>query len=197
MTADENDPDMNDFYQRVVSPDDENYLDSDNGSGTDLDGSRSEGAYCVVSDDGSVADLDVDMLDIEDFDNSDVWSVTDFSSYSSDLGEEDDSLSDMETDVCDVPDVLPVRRETAAVESLCFPVVVPTRPQGGCDPVLPLPILRGRDFRAVDDPDVIMSGQVSKVAELDVGREICVVSDQLPVVMPRLAAVPLAVSVAV
>ena len=29
----------------------------------------------------------------------------------------------------------------------------------------------------------------------DVSREICVVSDQLPVVMPRLAAVPLAVSV--
>ena len=74
-------------------------------------------------------------------------------------------------------------------------MVVPTRPQGGCDPVLPLPIPRGRDFRVVDDPEVIVSGQESKVAELDVGREICVVSDQLPVVMPRLAAVPLAVSV--
>ena len=48
MTADEDDPDMNDFYQRVVSSDDENYLDSDNGSVTDFDGSMSEGAYCVV-----------------------------------------------------------------------------------------------------------------------------------------------------
>ena len=27
MTANENDPDMYDFYQRVVSSDDENYLD--------------------------------------------------------------------------------------------------------------------------------------------------------------------------
>ena len=44
MTADENDPDMKDFYQRVVS-DDENYLDSDNGSAiTDFDCSMSEGA---------------------------------------------------------------------------------------------------------------------------------------------------------
>ena len=52
MTADENDPDMYDFYQRVVSSDDENYLDSDDGSVSDLDGSRSEGAYYVVSDYG-------------------------------------------------------------------------------------------------------------------------------------------------
>ena len=52
MTADENDPDMNDFYQRVVSSDDENYLDSDNGSVTDFDGSMSEDVYCVVSDSG-------------------------------------------------------------------------------------------------------------------------------------------------
>ena len=77
MTADENDPDMNDFYQRVVSSDDENYLDSDNGSVADFDSSMSEGAYCVVSDDGSAADLDMDMLDIVDYDDSDVWSVTD------------------------------------------------------------------------------------------------------------------------
>ena len=67
MTTDENDPDMNDFYQRVVSSDYENYLDSDNGSVTDFDGSMSEGAYCVVSDDGSAADLYVDMLDIVDY----------------------------------------------------------------------------------------------------------------------------------
>ena len=90
MTADENDPDMNEFYQRVVSSDNENYLDSDNGSVTDFDGSMSEGAYCVVSDDGSAADLDMDRLDIVDYDDSDVWSVTDFSSCSSDVDVEDD-----------------------------------------------------------------------------------------------------------
>ena len=57
--------------------------------------------------------------------------------------EEDDSLSDIEPDVCDVPDMFPVCREMAAVEPLCFPVVVPMRSQGGCDPVLSLPRYRG------------------------------------------------------
>ena len=71
---------------------------------------------------------------------------------------EDDSLSDIEPDVCGVP--------TAAVESLCFPVVVLTRPQGGCDPVLPLPRCRGWN-----DQEVIVSGRESKVAESDVSRD--------------------------
>ena len=56
--------------------------------------------------------------------------------------EEDDSFSDIEP-VCEVLNVFPIRRETAGVEPLCFPVVVPTRPQGGCDPVWPLPMGRG------------------------------------------------------
>ena len=64
MTADENDPDMNYFCQRMMSPDDEICLDSDDGSGTDLDGSRPKGAHCVVSDDGSAADLNVDMISL-------------------------------------------------------------------------------------------------------------------------------------
>ena len=77
---------MNDFYQQLVSSEDENYFDSDNGSVTDIDCSMSEGEYCVVSDEGSVADLDVDRLDNVDYDDSDVWSVTDFSNCSSDVG---------------------------------------------------------------------------------------------------------------
>ena len=63
--ADEDDPNMDDFYQRVVSSDDENYFDSDDGSVTDFDGSMSEGVYCVVSGDGSVADLYADMLEMK------------------------------------------------------------------------------------------------------------------------------------
>ena len=51
---------------------DYNYLDSDNGSITDIDGSISEDEYCVVSDEGPVADLDVDRLDNVDYDDSDV-----------------------------------------------------------------------------------------------------------------------------
>ena len=36
-----------------------------------------------------MADLDVDGLDNVDYDDSDVWSVTDFSNYSSDVDMED------------------------------------------------------------------------------------------------------------
>ena len=67
---------------------------------------------------------------------------------------------------------------------------------GGCDPVLPLPVCKGQDFLVEDGPDVIVSGRESIITESDVSCEICVVSDQLPVVVPKLAAVPLAVSVA-
>ena len=65
-------------------------------------------------------------------------------------------VSDIEPDVCDVPDEFPVSMETAAMESLCFTVVVQTRPQGGCDPVLPLPVCKGQDFLAEGGPDVIV-----------------------------------------
>ena len=73
-----------------MSSDDENYWDSDNGSVTDFDCSISEGAYCVGSDDVSAADLDVDILDIVDYDDSDIGSVTDVNSGSSGVDMEDD-----------------------------------------------------------------------------------------------------------
>ena len=81
------------------------------------------------------------------------------------------------------------------MESLCSPVVVQTRPQGGCDPVLPLRVCQGRDFLTKDGPEVIVSGQESIIPDPDVRCEICVIPDQLPVVVPKSAAVPLAVSV--
>ena len=109
--------------------------------------------------------------------------------------EEDDSLADIELDVCGVPDVFQVRRGTAAVESLCFPGVVQTRPQGGCDPVLPLPGSRERYFLGVDDPEGLVSGRESIQAESDVNIALCMVPDQRPFEMPKLAAVPLAFSV--
>ena len=107
-TADEDDPNMDDFYQRVVSSDDENYFDSDDGSATDFDSSMSEGEYYVVLDDGSMADLDGDvsqevdcgdsddrdMLEYEDYGDSDVWSVTDLDGYRSYVDEEDCCDSD-------------------------------------------------------------------------------------------------------
>ena len=42
--------------------------------------------------------------------------------------------------------------------------------------------MQGQDFLAVDDPDVIVSGWESIIAKLDVSCEICMASDQRPVV---------------
>ena len=109
--------------------------------------------------------------------------------------EEDDSLSDTMPDVYDRPDEFPVLRETAAVQSLCFPVVVQMRPQEGCDPVLPLPVYKGHKSLMVDDSDVIMSGRESTMRMSNLNRDICVEPDHLPVVVPKLAAVPLAAPV--
>ena len=104
--ANVDDPNMDDFYQRVVFSDDGDFLDSDDGSVTDIDSDMSEGENWIVLDDGSVADLDGDMsveedycdsnlLENVDFADSDVWSVTDFDSYSSDVNEEDSCDSNM------------------------------------------------------------------------------------------------------
>ena len=83
------------------------------------------------------------------------------------------------------------------MEPLCFPVVVQTRPQVGCDPDLSLPMYKGQESLVEDGPDVIVSGWESIIKNSDVSREICVVSDQGPVVVPKLAAMPLAVPVVV
>ena len=104
--------------------------------------------------------------------------------------EEDDSLSDIEPDVCDVTDVFPVCRETGAVEPLRFPVVIPMRSQGGCDPVLSLPRYRGGNNR-----EVIVSGRESIVEMLDVNCGICMEPDFLPVVISTDDVEPVAVPV--
>ena len=85
----------------------------------------------------------------------------------------------------------------ASVEPSCFPVVVRTRPQVDCDPDLPLPVYKGHESLMEDGQDAIVSGRESIIKNSDVSWEICVVSDQSPVVVPKLAAVPLAVPVVV
>ena len=99
--ADADDPNMDDFYQRVVSSDDEDLFESDDGSVTDIDRDMSEEEYYLDSDLGSVADNDGIMSDeddccvlddmdmLEDFVGSDVWSVTDLDSSMTDVDEED------------------------------------------------------------------------------------------------------------
>ena len=67
----------------------------------------------------------------------------------------DEESSDVERDICVVPDEFPVGVNTTAVEPLCLPVVVQTRPQVGCDPNLTLPVDEGKDSQVVDGPDVM------------------------------------------
>ena len=95
----------------------------------------------------------------------------------------------------DVPDEFPGEMEATAVESLCSHVVVQTRLLGGCDPVLPLCMCQGQDFLTTNCPEIVVTGQVSIITDPDVRGEICVRPDQLPVVVPKSAALPLAVSV--
>ena len=71
---------------------------------------------------------------------------------------------------------------------LALPVVVQTRPQVGCDPDLPLPMSKGQGSLMEDGPDDIVSGRESIIERSDVHREICEVSDQGPVVVPKFAA---------
>ena len=69
------------------------------------------------------------------------------------------------------------------------------RPRVGRGQDLPLLVDEGREYLLEDGLDVILSGRESTVRMSDVSSEICVVSDQFPVVMPMLDAVPLAVFV--
>ena len=85
----------------------------------------------------------------------------------------DEESSDVERDVCDVPDEFPVSIDKAAVEPLCLPEVVLTRPQVGCDPDLPLPVDTGKLSLVEDGPDVIVSRRKSNVEKSDVSRKIC------------------------
>ena len=82
-----------------------------------------------------------------------------------------------------------------AVVPLAVSVVAQTRPRVGRGLDSPLLVDEGRESLPEDGLDVILSGRESTARMSDVSHDICVVSDQLPVVMPRLAAVPLAVSV--
>ena len=83
-------------------------------------------------------------------------------------------LSDSESDVDDVvPDTVPVRMMTTAVESFCPPVVTQTRPKEGCDPASPRQLRRGRDVLMDDSMVALDTRRISG-----------------PAVMPILAAAP-------
>ena len=99
--ADADGPNMDDFYQRVVSSDDEDLVDSDDGSVTDLDRDMSEEEDCVDSDDGSVAGLDRDMSDKEDCCDSDDKDMSEEEDFvDSDVG----SIAHLDMDMSDEED---------------------------------------------------------------------------------------------
>ena len=54
---------------------------------------------------------------------------------------------------------------------------------------------QGHDFLTKIGPEVVVSRRGTIISDPDVRGEICVMPDQLPVVVPKLAAVPLATSV--
>ena len=101
--------------------------------------------------------------------------------------------SDVSHEICVVSDQFPVVAPKLAAVPLAISVVDQTRPRVGRGQDSPLLVDEGRESLPEDGLDVILSGRESAVRMSS--RDICVVSDQLPVVMPRLAAVPLAVSV--
>ena len=98
----------------------------------------------------------------------------------------DKESSDVERDVCDVPDEFPVGIDKTAVE-----------PQVGCDPDLPLLVDKGKESLVEDSPDIIFSGRKLNVKISDVSRGICVVPDQFLVVVPKKAVEPLVLHVVV
>ena len=104
-------------------------------------------------------------------------------------------LPDSENDVYDVvPEPFPVQMKRTAVESLCPPVVAQTRPKGGCDPVSPRRLCRRRDVLTKDSLAAVDSRRESIVLVTDVVGGIYVMSDCIPTVVPKLAAVPQAAS---
>ena len=73
--ADADGPNMDDFFQQVVSSDEEDFVVSDVGSITDFNWDMSAEEDLMDSDDGSVADFDSDSSDVEVCCDSDVGSV--------------------------------------------------------------------------------------------------------------------------
>ena len=70
-------PNMDDYYHRVVSSDEEDCIVSEIGSSTDFIWDMSGEEELIDSDEGSVADLDSDSLDVELCCDSDARSVAD------------------------------------------------------------------------------------------------------------------------
>ena len=106
--------------------------------------------------------------------------------------------SSIRREICVVSDQGPVVVPKLVAVPLAVLVVVQTRPQVGCGPDLPLPVDEGMESLDDDDGlDVFFSGRESTMNISDVSHDLCVEPDQCPVVVHKLAAVPLAIPVVV
>ena len=104
-------------------------------------------------------------------------------------------MSDSESEVEYIePDSIPLQTEMTARQLLCPLVVAQTRHMEGCDPALPRRLRRGRDVLTEDRAVAVDTERVSAASDAVVSRETRKMSEGVPTVMPKLAAVPHAAS---
>ena len=103
-------------------------------------------------------------------------------------------VSDSESEVEYIePDWIPLQTEMTAHQLLC-PVVAQTRPMEGCDPVLSRRLHQGRDVLTEDAAVAVDTERESAASDAVVSRETRKISEGVPTVVPKLAAVPQATS---
>ena len=96
--------------------------------------------------------------------------------------------------ICVIQDRLPVVVPRSAAVPLAAFVVAQTRPQGGCGSNLLLPVDMSIEPLDVNSPDILFSRRESAMMIVDVGRDICVELDQLPVLVSKEVVGPLALT---
>ena len=85
--------------------------------------------------------------------------------------------------ICVMPDRLPVVVPRSAAVPMTASVVAQTRARGGYGSNVLLPVDRSIEPFDGEGPDVLIYGRESAVMISDVGRDICVDPDQLPVMV--------------
>ena len=88
-------------------------------------------------------------------------------------------ISDILTDIRNLPDVFPVRFDETAAVPIILPVVVDMGPQ------------------VDDDPDVLLTGRDMEVDDVDIGRDIRVLMDVCPMMFDESATVWLSLPVVI
>ena len=88
-------------------------------------------------------------------------------------------ISDIPTDIRNLPDVFPVRFDETAAVPIILPVVVDMGPQ------------------VDDDPDVLLTGRDMEVDDVGIGRDIRILMDVCPMMFDESATVSLSLPVVI